>query len=97
MQLEDTAWWMVGDGAATATLEQTLGDTRTRRRMPLVQVNRNDTLPGNNIRERINAAYLLASEMKGAGEAYSAPSLRLASYQERTSGGNAGHVVRVGD
>ena len=64
MQLEDTAWWMVGDGAATATLEQTLGDTRTRRRMPLVQVNRNDKLPGNNIRERINAAYLLASEMK---------------------------------
>ena len=64
MQLEDTAWWMVGDGAATATLEQTLGDTRTRRRMPLVQANRNDTLPGNNIRERINAAYLLASEMK---------------------------------
>ena len=29
-----------------------------------MQVNRNDKLPGNNIRERINAAYLLASEIK---------------------------------
>ena len=64
MQLDDAAWWKVGDGAPSATLEQVLGDVRTRRRMPRAQIYRNEALPGDDIRERVNPAYLVASEMK---------------------------------
>ena len=46
------------------TLEQALGDSYVRRRMPRAQTYRIETLPGDDIRERINPAYLVASELK---------------------------------
>ncbi len=63
-QLKDAAWWKVGDGAPSLTLKQVLGDAYTRRRMPRAQTYRHETLPGDDIRERVNAAYLVSSQLK---------------------------------
>ena len=63
-QLHDAAWWRVGYGAPSLTLEQALYDAYVRRRMPRTRAYRNETLPGNDIRKDISEPYLQASSLK---------------------------------
>ena len=64
MQIGEALWQKAGDRAASAALEQVLEKAYARGRMPTAQMYRNETLPGDDIHERINEAYLAASELK---------------------------------
>ena len=64
MQIGGALWREGGYPAPSVTLEQVLSDTYARRRMPRAQTYRHKTLPGDDIRERINPAYLVASQLK---------------------------------